>query len=168
MISASVYFTFYHMHLFCTSQGSLLKTLQEVRPTRILAVPRVWEKIYEKMQEVGRQSGAIKRAIATWAKGHGLQHNLDKMNGWAGTKAVCGLFHCYKLHHCTFHTVCNCSGTIITMVCEQWDLQLSLSVSLCACVCTCACMHSVWDCIWKHKGSKTLYTIVKINANICL
>jgi len=73
------------MHLFCTSQGSLLKTLQEVRPTRILAVPRVWEKIYEKMQEVGRQSGPIKRAVATWAKGHGLQHNLDKMNGWAGT-----------------------------------------------------------------------------------
>jgi hypothetical protein len=37
--------------------------------------------MYEKMQEVGRQSGAIKRAIATWAKGHGLQHNLDRMNG---------------------------------------------------------------------------------------
>jgi len=62
-------------------KGSLLKTLQEVRPTRILAVPRVWEKIAEKMQEVGRQSGAIKRAIATWAKGHGLQHHLDRMNG---------------------------------------------------------------------------------------
>lgn len=62
-------------------KGTLLKTLQEARPTRILAVPRVWEKIYEKMQEVGRQSGAIKRAIATWAKGHGLQHHLDKMNG---------------------------------------------------------------------------------------
>ncbi|GFG35279.1 hypothetical protein Cfor_01340, partial [Coptotermes formosanus] len=62
-------------------RGSLLKTLQEVRPTRILAVPRVWEKIYEKMQEVGRQSGAIKRAMTTWAKGHGLQHHLDRMNG---------------------------------------------------------------------------------------
>ncbi|PNF24131.1 Long-chain-fatty-acid--CoA ligase ACSBG2 [Cryptotermes secundus] len=62
-------------------KGSLVKTLQEVRPTRFLAVPRVWEKIYEKMQEIGRQSGVIKRAIATWAKGHGLQHYLDKMNG---------------------------------------------------------------------------------------
>lgn len=81
MITAPVYFTFCHIHLFCTSQGSLLKTLQEARPTRILAVPRVWEKIYEKMQEVGRQSGAVKRAIATWAKGHGLQHHIDRMNG---------------------------------------------------------------------------------------
>ncbi|KDR23088.1 Long-chain-fatty-acid--CoA ligase ACSBG2, partial [Zootermopsis nevadensis] len=62
-------------------KGSLVKTLQEVRPTRILAVPRVWEKIYEKMQEIGAQSGVIKRAVATWAKGHGLQHYVDKMNG---------------------------------------------------------------------------------------
>lgn len=63
------------------SQGSLVKTLQEVRPTRLLAVPRVWEKMYEKMQELGRQSGVIKRAIATWAKGHGLQHYFDKISG---------------------------------------------------------------------------------------
>lgn len=62
-------------------KGSLVKTLQEVRPTRFLAVPRVWEKIYEKMQEMGKQSGVIKRAIATWAKGHGLQHYLDRLNG---------------------------------------------------------------------------------------
>lgn len=62
-------------------KGSLVKTLQEVRPTRFLAVPRVWEKMYEKMKEIGSQSGPIKRAIANWAKGHGLQHYLDKMNG---------------------------------------------------------------------------------------
>jgi long-chain-fatty-acid--CoA ligase ACSBG len=62
-------------------KGSLVKTLKEVRPTCLLAVPRVWEKIYEKMQEMGKQSGAFKKAIATWAKGHGLQHYLDKMNG---------------------------------------------------------------------------------------
>nr|CAD7198611.1 unnamed protein product [Timema douglasi] len=62
-------------------KGSLVNTLQEVRPTRFLGVPRVWEKIYEKMTRIGSQNGAIKRSIATWAKGHGLQHNLDKMNG---------------------------------------------------------------------------------------
>ncbi|PSN55893.1 Long-chain-fatty-acid--CoA ligase ACSBG2 [Blattella germanica] len=63
------------------AQGSLVKTLSEVRPTRFLAVPRVWEKIYEKMQQIGSQSGMVKRAIASWAKGHGLQHYMDKMNG---------------------------------------------------------------------------------------
>ncbi|KAJ9591842.1 hypothetical protein L9F63_001659, partial [Diploptera punctata] len=62
-------------------KGSLVKTLQEVRPTRFLAVPRVWEKIHEKMLQIGSQSGPLKRAIASWAKGHGLQHYMDKMNG---------------------------------------------------------------------------------------
>nr|CAD7429841.1 unnamed protein product [Timema monikensis] len=62
-------------------KGTLVNTLQEVRPTRFLGVPRVWEKIYEKMTRIGSQNGSIKRSIATWAKGHGLQHNLDKMNG---------------------------------------------------------------------------------------
>nr|CAD7573333.1 unnamed protein product [Timema californicum] len=63
------------------SSGTLVNTLQEVRPTRFIGVPRVWEKIYEKMTRIGSQNGYIKRSIATWAKGHGLQHNLDKMNG---------------------------------------------------------------------------------------
>nr|CAD7446791.1 unnamed protein product [Timema bartmani] len=62
-------------------KGSLVNTLQEVRPTRFLGVPRVWEKIYEKMTRIGSQNGSIKRSIATWAKGHGLQHNLDKIKG---------------------------------------------------------------------------------------
>ncbi|CAG2058886.1 unnamed protein product [Timema podura] len=62
-------------------EGSLVNTLQEVRPTRFLGVPRVWEKIYEKMTRIGSQNGSIKRSIATWAKGHGLQHNVDKMKG---------------------------------------------------------------------------------------
>nr|CAD7405230.1 unnamed protein product [Timema cristinae] len=65
-------------------KGTLVNTLQEVRPTRFLGVPRVWEKIYEKMTRIGSQNGSIKRSIATWAKGHGLQHNLDKMNGERG------------------------------------------------------------------------------------
>lgn len=62
-------------------KGSLLKTLQEVQPTYFMAVPRVWEKIYERMMQIGAESGTIKKAIATWAKGHGLQHYLDKING---------------------------------------------------------------------------------------
>lgn len=62
-------------------KGSLINTLQEVQPTYFLGVPRVWEKIYEKMMQIGAQGGSLKKSIATWAKGHGLQHNLDKMNG---------------------------------------------------------------------------------------
>ncbi|KAJ9591843.1 hypothetical protein L9F63_001660, partial [Diploptera punctata] len=62
-------------------KGSLVKTLQEVRPTRFFAVPRIWEKIHEKMQKIGNESGMIKTAISSWAKYHGLQHYLDKIKG---------------------------------------------------------------------------------------
>lgn len=62
-------------------KGSLLKTLQEVRPTRFLGVPRVYEKIQEKMMAVGAQSGHIKRLISGWVKDVTLQYNLDRLEG---------------------------------------------------------------------------------------
>lgn len=62
-------------------KGSLVKTLQEVQPTTFIGVPRVWEKIHERMLQIGAQNGIIKKALASWAKAHGLQHNLNKMNG---------------------------------------------------------------------------------------
>ena len=52
-------------------KGSLGKTLKEVRPTIFFGVPRVWEKIYDKMQEIGKSSKGIKKNISTWAKGKG-------------------------------------------------------------------------------------------------
>jgi len=49
-------------------QGTLIQTLQEVRPNFFFSVPRVWEKIYDKMQEIARSNGWLKTKIATWAK----------------------------------------------------------------------------------------------------
>lgn len=62
-------------------KGSLVNTLQEVRPTKFLGVPRVYEKIYEKMQQIAAQNGFIKKAIASWAKEYTLQHHLNLING---------------------------------------------------------------------------------------
>ncbi|CAL4165107.1 unnamed protein product, partial [Meganyctiphanes norvegica] len=55
-------------------KGSLVLSLQEVQPTVFLGVPRVWEKIYEKMQEVSSQTKGVRRQVATWAKYHGLNY----------------------------------------------------------------------------------------------
>lgn len=63
-------------------KGSLVKTLQIARPTRFLGVPRVWEKIKENMMQIGAQSGYLKKQIAAWAKEQGLNHNLNKINGY--------------------------------------------------------------------------------------
>ncbi|KAG9480463.1 hypothetical protein GDO78_012103 [Eleutherodactylus coqui] len=62
-------------------KGSLANTLREVRPTAFMGVPRVWEKMQEKMKAVGAKSSTIKRKVASWAKGVGLETNLKRMNG---------------------------------------------------------------------------------------
>ncbi|MCL4131568.1 UNVERIFIED_CONTAM: hypothetical protein GTU68_005263 [Idotea baltica] len=55
-------------------KGSLGKVLLEARPTQFFAVPRVWEKIYEKMQEVGANASYFTKTVAAWAKYHGLNY----------------------------------------------------------------------------------------------
>ncbi|XP_071575052.1 very long-chain-fatty-acid--CoA ligase bubblegum [Temnothorax nylanderi] len=62
-------------------KGTLINTLLVAQPTIFLGVPRVWEKIYEKMQEKARSNGAIKTWIAKWAKAQGLHYYTNKMNG---------------------------------------------------------------------------------------
>lgn len=62
-------------------KGTLVNTLQEARPTRFLGVPRVYEKIHEKMMVVASQNSSFRKAIASWAKGVVLQHWLDVING---------------------------------------------------------------------------------------
>uniref|UniRef100_A0A0B8RRA7 Long-chain-fatty-acid--CoA ligase ACSBG2 n=1 Tax=Philothamnus irregularis TaxID=1899461 RepID=A0A0B8RRA7_9SAUR len=62
-------------------KGSLVDTLREVRPTAFLGVPRVWEKMQERMKSVGAKSSTLKKKIAAWAKAVGLETNLKRMNG---------------------------------------------------------------------------------------
>ncbi|XP_028856113.1 long-chain-fatty-acid--CoA ligase ACSBG2 isoform X3 [Denticeps clupeoides] len=60
-------------------KGSLANTLREVRPTAFMGVPRVWEKMQEKMKAIGAKSSTVRRRVASWAKDVGLQTNMMKM-----------------------------------------------------------------------------------------
>lgn len=66
-------------------RGTLGVTLKDVRPTIFFGVPRVWEKIYDKMQEVAKSSTGIKKKLSTWAKGKATEywenHQFDGNNG---------------------------------------------------------------------------------------
>jgi long-chain-fatty-acid--CoA ligase ACSBG len=62
-------------------KGSLATTLKEIRPTGFLGVPRVWEKIHEKMLEVGKANGGIAKTLAGWAKSTGLAANNALQSG---------------------------------------------------------------------------------------
>uniref|UniRef100_A0A452U326 Long-chain-fatty-acid--CoA ligase ACSBG1 n=1 Tax=Ursus maritimus TaxID=29073 RepID=A0A452U326_URSMA len=57
-------------------KGTLVDTLREVEPTSHMGVPRVWEKIMERIQEVAAQSGFIRRKMLRWAMSVTLEQNL--------------------------------------------------------------------------------------------
>ncbi|KAG7514292.1 long-chain-fatty-acid-CoA ligase ACSBG2 isoform X2 [Solea senegalensis] len=61
-------------------KGSLVNTLREVHPTALLGVPRVWEKMQEKMKSEGAKSSNLKKKVVAWAKDVGLQTNLNRLN----------------------------------------------------------------------------------------
>lgn len=65
-------------------RGTLVDTLVEVRPTRFLGVPRVWEKIQEKLLEVGRKNTGLKKVVADWAKAAAFHHHEEQMAGRPG------------------------------------------------------------------------------------
>eukprot|EP01038_Epipyxis_sp_PR26KG_P015852 gene15852-21480_t len=67
-------------------KGTLTKTMKEVRPTFFFGVPRVWEKIQEKMVQLGRETTGIKKSISTWAKGVGAEHSKLQQWGRGGGK----------------------------------------------------------------------------------
>lgn len=46
----------------------------QVRPTVFFGVPRVWEKMEEKLKEIGKSSTGLKKTMANWAKGKGTEH----------------------------------------------------------------------------------------------
>ena len=66
---------------FAESIEKLGDNLKEVRPTMFLAVPRVWEKIQAKMVAAGAQTTGLKKKIAVWAKGKGLEGGYAAQKG---------------------------------------------------------------------------------------
>ena len=65
---------------FAESLDKLGENLKEIRPTVFIGVPRVWEKIQQKMLEKAAQNSSLKRSIAKLAKKVGLnnQKNLER------------------------------------------------------------------------------------------
>ena len=65
-------------------KGTLTITTKEVRPTIFFGVPRVWEKIQEKMLALGREVTGIKKSISTWAKSCGADKSERAQYGNSG------------------------------------------------------------------------------------
>eukprot|EP00742_Colponemidia_sp_Colp-10_P001646 GILJ01001765.1.p1 GENE.GILJ01001765.1~~GILJ01001765.1.p1 ORF type:complete len:678 (+),score=107.76 GILJ01001765.1:41-2074(+) len=62
-------------------RGSLVDTLKEVRPTQMFGVPRVWEKIEERLRAIGAANTGVRKSLGDWAKSVGLQGNKNMLEG---------------------------------------------------------------------------------------
>ena len=60
-------------------KGTLAETLKEVQPTIFFSVPRVWEKMQEKMKTIAARKGRVVAWISSWAKGIGTQGTLAEI-----------------------------------------------------------------------------------------
>ena len=78
----AMYMYLYHgMSIFyAESMEKIGDNMREVRPTIMLCVPRLFEKIYERIKDKAAQSGKLKRGLLAWAVAVGklyAQHTLN-------------------------------------------------------------------------------------------
>jgi long-chain-fatty-acid--CoA ligase ACSBG len=78
--------TIYFARPYDLKEMTLAHRIQFVRPTIFLAVPRVFEKIQARMMGVSATITGIKKTIATWAKGKGLEYARNMQVGGSKQK----------------------------------------------------------------------------------
>lgn len=65
---------------YAESLATIATDLKEVQPTMMSAVPRLLEKIYQKVKQSGKSSKGIKRAIFIWALNLAERYKIDPSN----------------------------------------------------------------------------------------
>ncbi len=67
---------------FAEGLDKLTANAQEVKPTVMTAVPRLYEKIYDKIYAKGNELSGIKKKLFFWAVDLGLRYEPYGANGW--------------------------------------------------------------------------------------
>jgi len=80
--------TVYFARPYDLKEMTLALRIQFVRPTIFLAVPRVFEKMQARMMAVGASITGIKKTLATWAKGKGLEYARNRQLGGSQAKPM--------------------------------------------------------------------------------
>merc|ERR1719271_392864 len=72
--SEAAHLTTFFARAYDLKAGTLKDRLQVATPTMFLGVPLVWEKIADRIRALGATTTGLKKTIATWAKGCGLEY----------------------------------------------------------------------------------------------
>ncbi|KAA2245530.1 long-chain fatty acid--CoA ligase [Chitinophaga agrisoli] len=67
---------------YAENMDSIAENLREVKPTIFTTVPRLLEKVYEKIMTKGLELKGIKRGLFFWALELGKQYEINKSQGW--------------------------------------------------------------------------------------
>ncbi len=78
-------YTFHVMGLsiyYAENMASISDNLREIKPEMFCTVPRLLEKVYDRIIAKGMKLKGFKRAVFFWAVRLGLHYELDGANGW--------------------------------------------------------------------------------------
>ncbi len=67
---------------YAENLGTIADNIREVKPNLFVTVPRLLEKVYDKIISKGRDLKGIKKRIFFWAVNLGLRFELNNKNGW--------------------------------------------------------------------------------------
>jgi long-subunit acyl-CoA synthetase (AMP-forming) len=73
--------TLYKGHWLVILVCKFIETLQYAKPTIFMAVPRVFEKMEEKLKEIATQAPGILQRLSGWAKSKGTAHSDSRIQG---------------------------------------------------------------------------------------
>jgi long-chain acyl-CoA synthetase len=67
---------------YAENMGTIADNMKEISPEMLTTVPRLLEKVYDKIIAKGRKLKGVQKSIFFWAVNLGLRYELDGKNGW--------------------------------------------------------------------------------------
>ena len=67
---------------YAENMGTIMDNLKEIKPEVIAVVPRLLERIFDKIISKGKELKGLKKIIFFWAVNLGLRYELNGENGW--------------------------------------------------------------------------------------
>lgn len=67
---------------YAESMATIAENMREIKPQLMSTVPRLLEKIFDKIMATGRKLKGIKRMFFFWAVNLGYRYELNRANGW--------------------------------------------------------------------------------------
>ena len=67
---------------YAENMGTIVDNVKEIKPEIFLTVPRLLERVYDKIMGKGKDLKGIKKSLFFWAVNLGLRFELNRKNGW--------------------------------------------------------------------------------------